>query len=134
MVREFINSHYDGFIHDKPIYTGNCKCVHRRRVDSRKLIDGTLLAIETDERQHSSYKDEDIRYNDLYMAYSGKWIYIRFNPDSYIDKNGKRCNPQLKTRLLELKKMIDYQINRIKNNQNNKILEIVYMYYNQFTA
>ena len=32
--------------------------------------------------------DEDTRYNDLYMAYSGKWIYIRFNPDKYKDKKG----------------------------------------------
>jgi len=41
------------------------------------------LADETDEHAHQGYdeKDEDIRYNDLYMVHSGKWVYIRFNPD-----------------------------------------------------
>jgi len=54
-------------------------------------IGNTLLCIETDENQHMSYdpQDEINRYNDLMMVHSGKWIFIRFNPDKYTDKSGK---------------------------------------------
>ena len=88
MVRNKINEYFDGFIHDTPLYTGNCDCTHRRRVDHRKLIGNTILAIETDEFGHSKYneKDEEIRYDDLYMIHSGKWIFIRFNPDDNYTK------------------------------------------------
>jgi hypothetical protein len=88
MVRNHINENFDGFVHDKPIYTGNCDCTHRRRIDHRKLIGNTILAIETDEFGHRGYdtKDEEIRYDDLYMIHSGKWIFIRFNPDSNVSK------------------------------------------------
>ena len=52
-----------------------------------------MIAVEVDEGQHKSRdsEDETIRYDDLFMAgHGGKWIYIRFNPDSYVDANGKR--------------------------------------------
>ena len=77
------NPKFKGFIHDHPLYTGDCECSHRRRVDHRKLIGNTILAVETDEFAHSGYdkQDEDVRYDDLYMIHSGKWIFIRFNPD-----------------------------------------------------
>jgi hypothetical protein len=39
-----------------------------------------LRCVETDENAHNE-KDEEIRYDDLYMVHSGKWIFIRFNPD-----------------------------------------------------
>ena len=89
-VRDFINKNYEGFIHDKQLETTHCDCTVRRRPDHRKLINNTLLVIETDENQHKSYKemDEETRYNDLYMAFSGRWVYIRFNPDKYKGNNG----------------------------------------------
>ena len=37
-IRDFINLNFEGFQHDKPLYTGNCECTHRRRIDHRKLI------------------------------------------------------------------------------------------------
>ena len=129
-VRNFLNREYEGFIHDRPLYTGNCNCTHRRRIDHRKLIEGTILAVETDERQHSRYdiKDEEIRYNDVYMLHSGKWIFIRFNPDSYI-KNGKRMSQKIETRLQFLKETIDEQVRRIINGENNELVEIIKLYY-----
>ena len=132
-VRDFINANFDGFQHDLPIHYGGCDCSHRRRVDHRKLINGTMLAIETDEDQHKSYDEEDVenRYNDLFMAYSGKWIFIRFNPDKYRDKNGKNKNPMISTRLTELKIQIDKQISRIENNENDDLIEVIFMYYDQ---
>ena len=88
MVRNVINENFEGFVHDRPLYTMNCDCSHRRRIDHRKLIGGTILAIETDEFGHRGYDrhDEEIRYDDLFMIHSSKWIFIRFNPDDNISK------------------------------------------------
>ena len=77
--------------------------------------------------------NEEIRENDLFMAYSGKWIYIRFNPDKYKSKNGKKKNPEIATRLIKLKKEIEKQIKRIKNEENAEFLERIYMYYDNYS-
>lgn len=131
-VRDFINDNYNGFCHDKPLYTAQCDCSIRRRIDHRILINNTLLCIETDENQHKSYdeKDEEIRYDDLYNAFSGKWIFIRFNPDVY-KINGKKKNTSISTRLTQLKKEIDKQIKRIENEENIDLLEVIKMYYDE---
>jgi hypothetical protein len=123
LVRNTINKNFDGFIHDKPLYTGNCDCTHRRRIDHRKLIDNTILAIETDEFAHSDYdqKDEEIRYNDLYMIHSGKWIFIRFNPDS------KKFN--MEEKLAKLIETINQQVIRIEKEENNELVEIIKLFY-----
>ena len=131
-VRDYINSIFTDFQHDTPLWTGNCDCTHRRRIDHRKLIGNTLLCIETDERQHKSYnkEDEEIRYDDLYMLHGGKFIYIRFNPDKF-KKNGKSCNPMLYTRLPILREEIEKQINRIENEENIELLEIIKLFYDE---
>ena len=89
--------------------------------------------METDENQHKSYDkmDEEIRYNDLMMIHGGKWIYIRFNPDKYINKHGKRKNPTIASRLFKLKQEIEKQIERIYNEENTELLERIYMYYDE---
>jgi len=133
-VRDFINSNFEGFHHDKVLEYGGCDCLNRRRIDHRKLINNTLLCIETDENQHKSYsiQDEQDRYNDLFLSFPCKYIFIRFNPDSYNDKNGKKCNPSISTRLSKLKEEIDKQIKRIKNEENNDLLEVKYLYFDNF--
>jgi hypothetical protein len=122
-VRNAINDAFEGFIHDKPLYTGQCNCTHRRRIDHRKLIGATLLCIETDEFGHAGYdpKDEELRYDDLYMIHSGKWIFIRFNPD------GKGVD--MVDKLARLMQEIQIQIERIENDENNELLEIIKLYY-----
>ena len=124
MVRNIINENFDGFIHDKPLYTGNCDCTHRRRIDHRKLIDNTILAIETDEFGHRRYDktDEEIRYDDLYMIHSGKWIYIRFNPDNNVSKT------DLDDKLDKLIETINNSIYRIKCEENTELVEIIKLY------
>ena len=66
------------------------------------------------------------------MVFSGKWIYIRFNPDKYKSKNGKNKNPNISDRLTELKKEIEIHMNRIKNNENNDLLEKYYIYFDYY--
>lgn len=124
MVRNFINEHFDGFIHNIPMYTGNCDCSHRRRIDHRKLIGHTILAIETDEFGHRGYdaKDEEIRYDDVYMIHSGKWIFIRFNPDSNISK------VDIEDKLTKLKETMDKCIDLIEHEENTELVEIIKLF------
>jgi hypothetical protein len=84
------------------------------------------LAIETDEYSHRSYdeKDEEIRYNDLYMIHSGKWVYIRFNPD-----NTRTQKVDFEDRLIILLREIERQIQRIELNENTDLVEIIKLYY-----
>jgi hypothetical protein len=133
-VRDFINANYDGFQHDKHLNTNHCDCSVRRRIDHRKLFGNTLLAIEDDENQHKPYDkmDEETRYDDLYMAFSGKWIYIRFNPDKYRNKKGETKNPMIATRLQVLKNEIDKQIRRIECEENTEPIERIYLYYDNY--
>ena len=146
LVRDTINKNFEGFEHDKPITWGGCDCTMRRRIDHRKLIDGTMLAIETDEHQHRSYdaEDEENRYDDVFVgAYSGKWIFIRFNPDAYTDskgikhkgmfdskglRNGHEVERRMKILIDEIKK----QIKRITSNENTEFLEITKLFYDRF--
>ena len=134
-VRDFINSKFEGFYHDKPLWYNEtvCDCTTKRRIDHRKLINGTLLCIETDENQHKSYSkaDEEARYHDLFMAYGGKFVFIRFNPDKYKDKSGKSCNPMLFNRLIVLEEEIEKQIKRIENDENKELLEVFELYYDK---
>ena len=122
-VRNQINEKFEGFIHDKPLYTGQCDCTMRRRIDHRKLIGATLLCIETDEFAHAGYdpKDEEIRYDDLYMVHSGKWVFIRFNPD------GKGVD--MIDKLERLIEEIHTQIERIENEENTELLEVIKLFY-----
>ena len=122
-MRNAINSEFEGFVHDKPLYTGHCECVHRRRIDHRKLIGNTILAIETDENKHNAYdtKDEEIRYDDLYMIHSGKWVFIRFNPD--------KKDVDMEDKLTTLINTIEHQIERIEHEENTELLEIVKLFY-----
>ncbi len=135
-IRDFLQINFPelNLIHDKPIWTHNCECNSRRRIDLRTLIGNTLLAIEIDERQHKdrNKNDENIRYDDLFMNYSGKWLYIRYNPNIYKDKQGRRQNPQLDKRLNILKNTVEFHIQRIKNEENIELLEIHKLFYDGY--
>jgi hypothetical protein len=122
-VRNAINEEFEGFIHDKALYTPHCDCTMRRRIDHRKLIGSTLLCVETDEFAHRGYdqKDEEIRYDDLFMVHSGKWIFIRFNPD------GKGVD--IEDKLTRLMDEIQIQMERIENEENTELVEIIKLFY-----
>ena len=141
VVRKFINTNFDGFIHNKPIWTANCDCTHRRKIDHRILIGNTLLCVETDEKQHKGYQkkyddignlDEEIRYDDVAMIHGGKFIFIRFNPDKFTNNKGVKKNPILYLRLPKLKNEIKKQIERINNDKNDDLIEIIYLYYDNY--
>ena len=67
-----------------------------------------------DEFAHRYYdkKDEEIRYNDVYMIHSGKWIFIRFNPD-----DTKTIKVDIEDKLICLIETIQKHIDRIENEE-----------------
>jgi hypothetical protein len=131
-VRNYLNLNKPGFIHDVPLYTSHCDCTHRRRIDHRMLIENTMLVVETDEKQHELYnkKDEEDRYDDLSMIFTVKWIFIRFNPDSFT-KNGIKYNPDIEERLPILLKEINKHEKRIYNSENTELIEIHKLFYDE---
>jgi hypothetical protein len=135
IVKEFLLTQYKEipFIHDRALWTGQADCTCRRRIDFRALYGNTLLCIEVDEEQHKykNKEDEAIRYDDLFMLHGGKFIFIRFNPDSYIDKNGQRQTTSIESRLFKLYASINKQIERIKEEKNSELVEVEYLYFDE---
>ena len=111
------------FIHDKIMWTGDC-CTHWRRVDHRRMIENTMLCIETNENAHRSYDkdDEENRYSDLFMANSCKYIFIRFNPDP--NREARYNKTDFDSKLLVLMTFIRAQIQRIEDGENTELVEI----------
>jgi hypothetical protein len=58
------------------------------------------------------------------MIHSGKWIFIRFNPDGW--------KVDLEDKLQVLVEVIKQQIRRIENEENEGLLEIIKLYYNEW--
>ena len=52
------------------------------------LINNKMLCIEIDEDQHKHdvRYDDNIRHDNLFMDFIGKYIVIEYNPDKFIDK------------------------------------------------
>ena len=85
------------------------RCFASRRTSTR------TLGLRYDKR------DEEIRYDDLYMAYSGKWIFIRFNPD------GRGVD--MEDKLARLIEEVETQIGRIERSENAELVEIIKLFY-----
>jgi len=128
IVREAIDSVFEGFIHDKAFSTGGC-CPHRREIDHRITINGTVLAIETDEKAHISKdkQDEINRYDDLFVAFGAKFVFIRFNCDTNREEHGAKTS--LEHKIQALLSCIGTQITRIRKNENTELCDIVKLFY-----
>ena len=97
----------------------------KRRPDVYCDFGSHVLIIEVDENQHSNYSCENKRIMEISQDFNHRpCIFIRFNPDTYIDKNNKkiqscfvikkdtgkveiRCEKELDRRMNELKKEIE---------------------------
>jgi hypothetical protein len=88
------------------------------------MIGNTIFAVETDEFGHKNYNqhDEEIRYDDLFMIHSGKWIFIRFNPDDNFSK------VDIDDKLDKLIETMNECILRIELGENKELLEIIKLY------
>ena len=64
------------------------------------------------------------------MDFSGKYVFIRYNPDVY-KVNGKRRNPKSNIRMMKLVKKIKELTKYIKDGKNEELVEIYHMFYNE---
>ena len=92
-----------------------------------------MLCIEIDEEQHKNYikENENIRYDDLFMDFSGKYIFIIYNPDKFKDKYGKMKNPHFETRVDALEKAIEKHTLRIQADDNDNLVEVHHLFYDE---
>lgn len=65
------------------------------------------------------------------LTQGAKMVFIRFNPNLYIDSNGRRKNPEMSTRLNSLKKVIDEQKAHIQNGDNIEMLKVVTLFFDE---
>ena len=65
------------------------------------------------------------------MDFSGKYIFIRYNPDTYIDKHSKCKKLFVYNRMEALTLLIDKHIKRIENEEHNDLVEIYNLFYDE---
>jgi hypothetical protein len=146
-VAEFIKEHFSNYnlIFDKKIDGGSSL----RRPDILINLENQVVIIEIDENQHKKYDCgcDNRRLMELSLDVNHKsMVFIRFNPDEYIDKNNKNiksCWTRSKEKGLLLVKEKDKdkwneRLNNLKdaveywiNNTTDKTIEIIQMYYDQ---
>ncbi len=112
-LKEFLETFYDNITHNKSINLNNsCKSY---RPDFLIDCNNFFLIIECDENKHINYKCEDSRMNDIIFQLGLPCVFIRYNPDSKINKITKHR---------VLKSYIDYYINKQFVNP-----EVVYLFF-----
>lgn len=132
-IRDFLIDNFvdNPFIHDKPLWTGQPDSTSRRRIDFRALFKNTLLCIKVDDHQYNYKNNEPLKYDDLIMINNGKFIFIRFNPHSYINKYNHKQNPSLESRLLNLFQSINKQMKRIQEEKNTELIEVEDLFFDE---
>ena len=92
-----------------------------------------MLCLEVDEDQHNyhSKSDENNRYGDLFMDFSGKYIFTKYKPYKNIGKYNKIKNPLFHNRMEALTLLMDKHIKRIENEENNGLIEINHLFYDE---
>jgi hypothetical protein len=124
---------------------------NKRRPDLIKDFKTHILIVEIDENQHKNYNKqcEINRINELFIGFANrKIIFIRFNPDSYINKNGKEIKScfsltpkigklnldkkKLETRIKSLHKQVLFysKFTNIENRYNPEPKQ-VYLYFDE---
>ena len=91
-----------------------------------------MLCIEINENQHKNYikYDENMRYENLFMDFSGKYIFVKYNPNKSIDKYNTSKNTFFKKRMDLLKYNIEKHIHRIEHGSNTYAIETHNLVYN----
>jgi len=147
-VADFVVSSFNNFswISDKKVYDGCSK----KRPDLFLDLGFQIIIVEIDENQHNKYdcSCENKRIMELSKDVGHRpIIFIRFNPDDYVNKNNELIKSCWKTnnkgiiqlqknkleewnnRLDTLKSQIEYWCN--EENKTNKIVEIVQLYFDE---
>jgi uncharacterized protein YajQ (UPF0234 family) len=143
-VQDFMKEEFSNeFIFDKQI-DGGCS---KRRPDAFKDCLTHIVIVEIDEYQHRNYEEicENKRMMEIYGDTNNRpIIFIRFNPDEYIDENDNKIKSSFKMhkkldvpiirnpiewrdRLIKLKEIIEYHIVNVPE----KTITIEKLFYDQ---
>ena len=146
-VEDFIKHEFEDedFIFDKVIY-GPCPSKRRPDIFLDKFTH--TIIIETDENQHQSYDTlcEHSRMMDIFRDCGKRPIvFIRFNPDSYINKNNKKisscfkihktngiCIIDNKNKLNERLKVLSNNIKTYIENIPEKEVTVIELFYDNY--
>jgi hypothetical protein len=105
------------------------KC-SKKRPDIQIIVNFRKIIIEIDENQHkaTAYTCEAKRMSEI--ATSGEilpCIFIRFNPDTWKNKNDEKKTVTLETRFNSLKKEINKWLN--VDQEQDHFVQVIYLYY-----
>ena len=144
-VAEFVKNTFPDkkWVEDKRITGGSSK----RRPDLLLDLCKKVIITDIDENQHKRYDENDDknRIEEILQDVGNKQvIFIRFNPDEYIDKDNKKIkscwSTKRKTGLVEInnKKKWEERLNVLKNkiqyfidNKTENQVETVYLFYDE---
>ena len=141
-VVDHIKSHFPNLtlIADRPV-ENSCS---KKRPDLLVDMGSHIIIIEIDEFQHKNYLCESKRTLELLQdLHFRNTVFIRFNPDEYVDESGKKIkscwynnklgiNTVVKTRENEWKSRLDILVNTIQyhiDNESTKNLEIIKLFF-----
>lgn len=126
------------WIADKTVQDGCSK----RRPDLLLDMGSHIVIVEIDENKHNGYDCENKRLMEISQdLHHRPIIFIRFNPDTYIDKDGKKiesCWKLNKLGVLKISKKVEWnnRLTTLKNEiqkwietKSEKTLEIVELFY-----
>ena len=128
------------WIWDQPLYvdfSGGC-CATKRRIDLRVLVEHVVqglfwLCIEIDENQHKGYAEgyEEMRYNDLFVDYSGRYVFLRINPDSFWEE-GQKKDPPFEERQQIVMDQIHHLLDTGPQHPEHRLVEVYSLFYDQY--
>ena len=99
---------------------------------STNVIEKTIiLTLSEDLSSLEDFRDRIDELDNKLIALLANRMGIARSIGEYKKKNGESVNPMLYTRLPVLKKEIEKQIARIEKGDNNELLEIVKLYYDE---
>lgn len=118
---------------DEPLYVtydGGC-CNSKRRIDLWTLVGNVVVAIEIDEDQHRFYKPdyEANRYQDLVMSFTGRFVFLRINPDPY-KSSGSKIDPPFPERLEWAEKTLT-EILQTVDNESEDLVVVHHLFYDE---
>ena len=127
---------------DKPLYVtydGGC-CDSKRRIDLWAIVGNVVFALEIDESQHKRYVREDPdheenRYNELVMDFTGRFVFLRINPDPYKVAGIKR-DPSFEERLASVEEKIADLLTDIESggeDDSQDMVQVHHIFYDDST-
>lgn len=120
--------------HDKILDKGVCNA---HRPDFSFDVSTHVVILEVDEHQHRSYDSscERSRMLNIAQGLGINVIFIRYNPDAYVDPSGVKRTPHHNKRMEELRRWLEHCMHHSQNPAlSGAFVDVVHLYYDGFDA